>query len=253
MQFTNSNATNPIVITAYSKCALGDSLIDFIFFSQIAKYIENANIHINYHCKESHHDNLQLFNSSKNIHILPRNDIGYQLWQGTERLTSEKPIEDILCDMFNKFLVYCRIPIVLNTFEYKDENLLIKKMHLSQTYDLDMVIINSTPTSGQFIHDKQELNCFIIELNKKYKIATTEYINDSIISLHKQSVREIAAIAKTVKTIIAINTGPSLGLYNSEILDAVDNVYILDTTNHYRFKTRKFTKIRNIKDLSFLL
>ena len=83
----------------------------------------------------------------------------------------------------------------------------------------------------------------------------TEYLNDSIVSLHDKSIREIAAIAKTVRTVIAINTGPSLGLYNTEILDAVDNVYLLDNAPYanYRFKTRKFTKYTSINGLYFML
>ena len=242
----------PTIINVRSHYGLGDSLIDFIFFSQIAKYIEHHNIHINYRCKESHHANLHMFNSSNNIQILPYSNLGYILWQGTESLSSVKYIEDLLCNMFNKFLKIHNIPIILNKFEYKDSDLLIKNIDILPL-NIDTLIINSTPTSGQFIHDKNELNDFIIELSKTRNVAVTEYLNESIPSLHNKSIRTIAAIAKTVKTIIAINTGPSLGLYNTEILDTVDNVYILDTTDHYLFKTRKFTKCKKKSELHFLL
>lgn len=244
--------SNPTIINVRSHFGLGDSLIDFIFFSQIAKYIEDHNIHINYRCKNSHHANLHMFNSSNNIHILPYSNIGYLLWQGNEPLSSGNYVEDILCNMFNKFLKIHNIPIILNKFEYKDSVLLIKNIDIPPL-NIDTLIINSTPTSGQFIHDKNELNNFIIELSKTRNVAVTEYLNESIPSLHNKSVRTIAAIAKTVKTIIAINTGPSLGLYNSDILNTVNNVYILDTTDHYLFKTRKFTKCNKISNLTFLL
>lgn len=244
--------TTPTIINVRSRFGLGDSLIDFIFFSQIAKYIEQHNIHINYRCKVSHHSNLKLFNSSNNIHILPYTKVGYELWQGTEPIYSGKYVEDLLCNMFNKFLKIHNIPIILDTFEYKDSDLLIKNIDI-EPINIDTLIINSSPTSGQFIHDKNELNNFIIELSKSRNVVVTEYLNDSITSLHNKSVRTIAEVAKNAKTIIAINTGPSLGLYNSEILDKVDNVYILDTTNHYIFKTRKFTKFNKINNLHFLL
>jgi hypothetical protein len=253
LNFTyNYSSPNHTIINVRSRFGLGDSLIDFIFFSQIAKYIEQHNIHINYHCKVSHHANLRMFNSSNNIHILPYSRVGYLLWQGTEYLYSGKYIEDLLCNMFNKFLKIHNIPIILDTFEYKDSDLLIKNIDI-EPLDIDTLIINSSPTSGQFIHDKNELNQFIIELSKSRNVVVTEYLNNDIPSLHDKSVRTIAAIAKTVKTIIAINTGPSLGLYNTDILDTVDNIYLLDTTDHYVFKTRKFTKCNKISNLHFLL
>lgn len=155
--------------------------------------------------------------------------------------------------MFNKFLSFHNIPIKLDKFEYKDSDLLVKKTIVN--HDIDTLIINSTPRSCQFSHDKNELNWFITELSRTRKVAVTEYLNYSITSLHDKSVRDVAAIAKTVKTVIAINTGPSLGLYNSEVLDAVDNVYLLDNAHYadYRFKTRKFTKFTELSGLRFLL
>ncbi len=242
------------IIDAYSDYGLGDSLICFIFFSQISAYIEDHNIHINYHCNALHHKNLEEFNSSKNIHLFPYEKKGYHIWQGTENLKSGKYVEDILCDMFNKFLEVHGIPIKLDTFEYRDSDLLIKSVEV-QNYGVDTLIINSTPRSGQFNHDKNELNNFITQLSKTRNVAVTEYINDSVLSLHNKSVRYVAELAKTVKTVIAINTGPSLGLYNTEVLDAVDNIYLLDNAHFadYRFKTRKFTKYTSLSELRFLL
>lgn len=249
----NTYQSEKHVINVHSRYGLGDALIDFIFFSKIHKYIDEHNIHINYHCNVRHHSNLMEYNSSPNIHLLPYNNIGYELWQGSEYLNSGKYIEDILCDMFNKFLRHHNIDIQLDTFECNEQDLLIKKVESKYDGELDIIFINSTPKSGQFDHNKEELNNFIVELNKKYKIAVTEYLNEDILSFHELSVRSIAEISKKVKTIIAINTGPSLGLYNTEVLDAIDNIYLLDTTQHYRFKTRKLTKTRKISDLHFLL
>ena len=252
--FNTYSNTKTIIVN--SRFGLGDALIDFIFFSQIAKYIEHHNIHINYHCQSKHHANLTMFKSTDNINILPYENIGYELWQGhiLKRGTNGKYCEDMLCEMFNEFLQTYNIPIQLFTFEYQFSNLHINHMDVSiEHLGVDTLIINSTPTSGQFIHDKNELNDFIINISKSRNVAVTEYINDSIISLHNKPIRYIASLATKVKTIIAINTGPSLALYNPEILDAVDNIYILDTTDHYVFKTRKFTKIKYIRDLQFLL
>lgn len=254
MFFTYNNKVEPPQeIHARSDYGLGDSIINFIFFSKIKGYIESRNIQIYYYCKERHHKNLMEFNCSQNIHIRPyRKNASYDLWQGWENLNSGKYIEDILCDMFNRFLTTYHIPIRVTEFEYNDNELLLPVIP-AKAFAVDVLIINSTPTSGQFIYDKAEFNEFICKLSQKRGVAVTEFVNDSVLSLDTHSVREIASLAKTAKIVIAINTGPSIGLYNTKILNAVENVYILDTTQHYKFKTRKFTKVMRIADLEFLL
>ena len=240
-------------INAYCGYGMGDSIINFIFFYQIKDYIESKNIQINYYCPEKHHNNLKNFNCSNNINILPYNEIGYNLWQATQDLYSGKYIEDILCDMFNDFLKQNNIPIIVDKFEYQDNDLLIRYDKIDSKYkDLDILIINSIPNSGQFNYDKSEFDNFIIELSKKYKVATTLNVNENILSLDEFCVKDIAALATHAKKIIAINTGPSIALYNTDILNNTESIYILDN-DHYKFKTRKIVKTTKISDLAFLL
>jgi hypothetical protein len=241
-------------VDAYCDYGLGDSIINFIFFYKLKDYIEENNIQINYHCHEKHHNNLKNFNCSKNIKILPFEETGHCLWQGTEDLHSGKYIEDILCDMFNKFLKENDVPITLDKFEYQDQDLLDRYEKLDKKYkNLDILIINSIPNSSQFSYDKSEFDNLIIELNKKYKVATSLRVNNEILALDDFSVKDIAAAATHCNKIIAINTGPSVAMYNTDILDNIDSFYILDTTTHYKFKTRKFVKCNKLSDLSFLL
>ncbi len=245
--------TSYTFIKCRSEFGLGDSLIDFIFFSKIAKYIESNNIEIHYQCKERYHANLQMFNSSNNIKLFPYSDEGYRMWQGP--FLFEHSVNEMLCNMFNTFLYHHEIPIVIQRFEYDDADLLIKSVPSPVSEPVDILFINSAPTSGQYIHDKNELDDFIRSLSKKYRIAITERLDDiDAVLLDQCNVRQIAALAKTVKKVITINTGPSLGLYNKDILDNVEVVYILDTTEHYQFhNVRKFSKTRNVNGLRFLL
>jgi hypothetical protein len=240
-------------INAYCGYGMGDSIINFVFFYQIKDYIESNNIKINYHCPEKHHNNLKQFNCSKNINILPYDVNGYELWQGTQNLYSGKYIEDILCDMFNDFLKQNNIPIIVEKFEYQDNDLLIRYDKIDSKYkDLDLLIINSIPNSGQFNYDKSEFDNFIIDLSKKYKVATTLYVDENILSLDEFCVKDIAALATHARKIIAINTGPSIALYNTDILNNTESIYLLDNCS-YKFKTRKIIEARQISDLAFLL
>jgi hypothetical protein len=230
---------------------LGDNIINFIFFYKIKNYIEENNITIHYYCLNKYHKNLLDFKCSNNIKILDYENKGHVLWQGGST-PQQHYIEDQLCGMFNIFLQKHNIPISVNLFEYKDDDLLKRHQMLDNKYkNIEILVINSTPLSDQYKYDKTVWDNFIVKLSSKYVIATTEKVNDSIISLHDSSVKNIAAIALNVKKIIAINTGPSIPLYNTDILDNVEIIYLLSGLQ--QFKTRKVKLMRNIEDLNFLL
>ena len=242
------------IINVQSYNHLGDNIINFIFFYQIKEYIESNNIIILYRCHQQYHRNLSELNCSKNIIILPWENIGYILWQRTvyEICKPGFSIEDILCLMFNVFLINHNIPIQVDKFEYKDDDLFKRFDKLDDKYkNIDILIINSTPLSGQLKYDKNEWNEFIINLSKKYKIVTSETVNENILSAQHLSVKDVAAIATNVKNIIAIHTGPSIPLHNTDILNKVENIYMFN--DYSNFSTRKIKKTTHIQELLFLL
>ena len=230
---------------------LGDNIINFIFFNKIKDYIEKNNIIIHYHCLEKYHNNLTEFNCSKNIIIKEWENKGYILWQGGNT-PHHHCIEDKLCGMFNIFLKDAAIPLSVNSFEYQDPELFTRYKNLDDKYkNIDILVINSTPLSSQYNYSKEIWNDFIIRLNQKYLVAVTEKVNDNILSLHEMSVKNIAAIALKVKKIIAINTGPSIPLYNTDILNSVEVIYLFGGCGQH--KTRKIQQLDKLNQLSFLL
>ena len=236
---------------------LGDNIINFIFFYNIKELIEKNNVIIHYYCHNQYHKNLLDFKCSENIKILDYVKKVYMLWQGGIQHGHTTPqcpyIEDTLCGMFNIFLQNYRVPIRVNTFEYKDDDLFKRYDNLNDIYkNINILIINSSPRSGQYNYNKLQWDNFIIKLNNKHIVATSEKVNDDIISLHDMSVKNIAAIALNVKTIIAINTGPFIPLFNTDILNHVDNIYVFGS-NDYPVKTRKMQPKNDIEELSFLL
>ncbi len=265
---------------------LGDNIINFIFFYKIKKYIEENNITINYYCHKKYHNNLLDFKCSDNINICDIElfvflenikqfdctvirDVSinnviqsvYQLWQATENIPSGQPSpEDMLCTMFNLFLKNYNIPITIDKFEYQDNDLIHRYSLLENIYkNIDILIINSAPLSGQYNYDKSEWDNFINRLSQKYKVAVSEKINnitnENIVCLSDISVKNIAAIALGVKKIIAINTGPSIPLYNTDILDNVDVLYLFGAKGCIQtgpFKTRKIKEISYLTELEVL-
>lgn len=231
---------------------LGDNIINFIFFSQIKKSIEDNNIIIHYYCLQQYHKNLLEFKCSENIKLFEYENKGYVLWQGGQNARLQPVlhwIEDNLCRMFNVFLTHHNLPISVNSFEYQDPDLFKRYENLDNKYkNIDILIINSEPLSSQYRYNKPEWDNFIINLSKKYIVATSAKVSDNILSLHDMSVKNIAAVALKVKKIIAINTGPSIPLYNTDILNNVDVIYLFGGNGN--FKTRKIQCIQNLKQLS---
>jgi hypothetical protein len=239
------------IISIRNDYHLGDHIINFIFFYQIKDYIEENNIIIHYYCLEQYHKNVSDFNCSKNIIIMKWENKGYILWQGGNT-PHQHWIEDKLCNMFNICLKHYNIPISVNSFEYQDPELFTRYENLDNKYkNIDILIINSTPLSKQYIYNKELWNDFVIKLSQKHLVATSEKVNDNILSLHDMSVKNIAAIALKVKKIIAINTGPSIPLYNTDILNNVEVIYLFGPNG--TFKTRKIKCLNELKELMFLL
>ena len=239
------------IIEAQCGHHLGDNIINFIFFYKIKDYIESNNIIIHYYCGNQYHKNLNDFNCSKNIKIFDFENKGHVLWQaGVAKHL--RYIEDRLCEMFNIFLRANDIPISVNSFEYEDPDLFIRCEELDKKYKkIDILIINSKPLSGQYNYNKNDWDNFILRLSEKYILATTESVNQNVISLETVSVKNIAAIALNVKKIIAINTGPSIPLYNKNILDNIEDLYLFGGCNC--FKTRKITCLSSLAQLDFLM
>jgi hypothetical protein len=185
----------------------------------------------------------------------------YDLWQATTNIPTEQASqEDMLCTMFNLFLQHYNIPITVNAFEYQDNDLIYRYSLLENNYkNIDILIINSSPLSGQYAYNKLHWDYFIIKLSNKYKIAITQTINtnnENIVCLSDLSLKQIAAVALGVTKVIAINTGPSIPLYNTDILNKVDMIYLFGARGCIPTgpsKTRKIKEVSNLNELEFLI
>lgn len=213
---------------------MGDQIINFIFFTQITSYLEANNIFIKYYCWGTYHNNLNDFNPSSNISIHPLSEPYikkyYELWQGGEISTLTRHItyvEDVLVFMFNYFLKIHNMNLNVNRFGY--ETIKIKEWYTSldnRYNNINILVINSTPRSGQYNYNKDVWNNQLIQLSKKYKLATTEPVHNSILSLETLPLKDICAISTKVDYIIAINTGPLIPLFNTDTLNNVKKIFI---------------------------
>jgi len=249
---------NHTVINIHNEYHLGDNVFNFILFYNIKKYIKKQNILINYFCNPFYIEQLQEFNSSKNIIInsienKPSNSI--QLWIESPQLyyTFTKVREKIMkirqngrvfynnfyINFFNYFLNNkLHMPIKIKRFYYKDKDLLDRYKKLDPKYkSIQILILNSQPMSGQYNYDKAEWDNYIQKINLIFNVATTTKVNENILCTMDDNltIKNIAAISTKVKVIIAINSGVVPGLLNKYTLMNVKKCYVFDDRCMYTY------------------
>jgi len=241
----------------WNKWHLGDHIFNCIYFYSIKDYIEKENIKIFYYIPDIYLYQVSEFIPSENIILSSINEHrGTNIWIGCDdydynwfkysKSNECSGFDIFLLNFFNKFSEKIKIPIKMNEFKYMDNELLLRYEALPEIYkDIDILIINSQPLSGQvdmtmnFIND---MYLTINELNKKYKIVTTKKIEGINCTLdNNYTIKTIAAISTKAKMIICINTGPIVGLFNGFTLNNCKIIYYIDKTNTY--SNNKFKKI----------
>lgn len=236
---------------------LGDHIFSCIYFYNIKDYIEKENIKVFYYIPDIYLYQVSEFISCDNIILRSINEHkGINIWIGCDdyeynwfkysTYNDGYGFDIFLLNFFNKLSEKINIPIKMNEFKYIDNDLLLRYEALPDIYKhIDILIINSQPLSGQvdmtpyFIND---MHSTIIELNKKYKIVTTNKIDGINCTLdNNYTIKTIAAISTKAKIIIAINTGPLVGLFNEFTFNNSKIIYYIDKTNTY--SNSKFKKI----------
>ena len=241
------------IIYTYNDWHLGDCVFTIIILNQTKRYLEDNNVHIYFYCNKSYINQLNEFIQTKHIQLhnyqIP---IGIPNWIGEKHKQinyynkGNQKYNDFYVLYANQLYNEMNIPCVINTFEYEDNDLLIRYDNLNDKYkNLDYLIINSQPLSGQYNYNKNEWDDLIITNLSKYKIVTTLKVDNIICTLDDNlSIKDIAAISTHAKKIIAINTGPLVGCFNKYTLTNVEKVYVLDINNEYSYD--KFINIKKI-------
>jgi hypothetical protein len=100
--------------------------------------------------------------------------------------------------------------------------------------DLDILIINATPQSGQFIYDKKKVDAMCSHLAKNFKIAVTTPLDEdkSVVCTMTDNLKlqDIGAISTHAKHIIAVHSGPLMACYTAATKASVKKWIILN--NH---------------------
>jgi len=266
---------NPRVIYTQNHYHLGDCVYSIIYLKNIYNYIETHNITIYFYCLNEYLDQVQDFNNSKNVIIqstdnIPKNVHIYDLWIGSHTYeynwwnsfnSSEyKSYDTFFCKYYNQISQILGIPVIIEKFIYYDNDLIdrcksINSLHNNYYANIDFLINNGYPRSGQLDYDVNQWNEFIIELSKKTNVVTTQKVPGIKCTRDFDlKVKDIAAISLEAKNIIAIESGVISGFYNVYVTeDPTKTVYTLSKCNEHNCSFQNFIFKNGLNELYFLL
>jgi hypothetical protein len=246
---------------------LGDTMISFIVLYNIKEFFENNNKTVYFYMRNENIEQMKDFKPIKEMQIFdisdrPSNSI--ELWDCNDYLFEPNGKKNQQSKMysglsqnryylnyFNIRLKHLNIPVTINRFCYEDEDLFYRYENLNEKYkNIDILIINSDPLSGQYEYNFDNWNRGIQFLNQKYKIVTTKKVNENVLCTRDDNlkIKDIASISTKVKVVIAINTGPLIVLLNKFTLMSVKKFYIFD--NRVYLDYPNFEMKRKLKDIS---
>ena len=270
---TPYNTSSYKIIHTKNEFHLGDCIFCCIFFYNIKTYIEENNITIYFYCLPENIEQTKEFNCSKNIIMLSISEIPndtkiINLWIGCKEYEynwynlDNVPYDVFLCKFYNQILKILNIPIVIEKFIYEDNDLLIRLENINKKTNnkynnIDFLIINGTPRSGQFNYNLEEWNNFITLLSKKYNVVTTQKVEGVKCTADDNlTLKDIGSISTNhIKTIIAIFTGPIASFFNKYTIENTGVIYVL--CNNITFCNLSFSNViktkSSLEELFFLL
>lgn len=243
----------------------GDNIANLKFFYNISQKLKENNIMIHYYYDNNQNKNKVEFQRYVDPDTL------------TLRLISETPPESIELWMgmdidgvghvdfdlyFPKFYTYILTTLKLQdqgidvSLYQKEEYLLDIYNRLDDKYkDLDILILNSQPHSGQFAtYNMDTMNAMCRRLATKYKISTSTYVDESIPCTFTDglTIQDIGAISTHAKVIVAVFSGPIIGCFNQYTKSHVKK-WILLLSHPIKFAEINTTIVDNVDAVDSVL
>ena len=253
-----------IIYHIHNIYGLGDSVFNMILFNKIRQYIEKNNIRIIYYAKKDYLPQLKEFNFSNNVFLSSIDNVpnfSLELWIENK----EFPYTFFIAEteqnkhinynvfynrFFNNVLKKLNFNVILYSLPYYDDDLLNRYNNLpDKCKNFDILILNSTPLSGQYDYKKDVWDNYIIKLNEHFKIITTTKI-DGVLSTYDNNltIKDIASLSTKAKVVIAINSGVFPGLLNYYTLENVKHFFIFDNKCYYSYPN--FENKKHITDIT---
>ena len=235
----------------------GDCILTLKFFYNILKELVANDIIIHFYYKNEyikHPDELERYSDKKHIllHDTPPPEGAKNLWMGHPiNNYTYFDIEPYYSEKYKQILIDIGLSDKnIDTSLYQKEEYLLKIYDgLNEKFkNNDILFINAVPVSSGFVYNKEKMDALAITLSEKYKIVTTEPVNDKIPSTRRDGlkIQDIGAISTHVKYIIGVHTGPHTACLNFYAKTNVKKWFILHKPNQPNDLIVKYNEISAI-------
>lgn len=204
----------------------GDNILNLKFFYNISSILKENNIMIHYY-----YDNNQIKNrveldryvdkETLRLDVLsncPSNAV--ELWMGMDiNGISHADFDVYFRHFYTQILQALHLEdkgIDVSLYQKEDYLLSIYSGLDDSFKNIDVLVLNSEPQSGQFLYNKDEMDQICKKLSKKYKIVTSSPVDETIPCTMRSglAIQDIGAISTHTKYIVAVYSGPITGCFN---------------------------------------
>ena len=253
----DNNVDNRNYTRAYhldSPYGLGDSVFNMTLFNLIKNFIIANDVLICYYVKKQYIYQLtqfvndELTNHVKLFSLDKKPQQSIELWienpcfgyTFTNNVNVKKvSYNDFYLHFYRHVLQKLTINANIQSILYSDNDLLVRADAMPPEYkSIDILILNSEPSSGQYNYNKYIWDKYIqyLNSNSKLKIVTTTKVDGVLCTFDKNmTIKDIAALSIGAKVVIAINSGVLPGLLNVYTTESVKQFYIFDIQCCYSF------------------
>ena len=211
----------------------GDNILNLKFFYNISPTLKEKNIFIHYYYDTNYvknRDELDRYVNTETLILHPLEEkpaTAIQLWMGNDIGSTKHTDVDNYFNLFYKqiltYLGLQDLPIDTSLYQKEDYLLDIYNKLDPKFKDIDVLLLNNPPASGQFDFDKTAFDALANRLlSKKFKVVLLAPVGD-IPSTNADglSLQDIGAISTHAKYIIGTNTGalaPCFNIYTKKFV-----------------------------------
>ncbi len=259
-RFETADTSN--IMHFYSDFHLGDNIFFGNYLTNIADELRAKGMHINYYVVPDNIEKVKDFFPSDVCTLHPldkRPESAHNDWLGTSigqtHIFTPRDIDfvEFLKDHYNIAIgVKYNLPTMQN-FLHSNKKILDRYDSLDPACkNIDILILNSIPQSGQYNYNKEEWDKFCKYLSNKYNVITSEKVEGVKCTRdYNLSLYDIGALSTHVKYIVGVNSGPFAGCLNTYTFNNVKHMYIFDM--YTKYKGQNITNVTDINEVMKVL
>jgi len=215
------------VLHFYNTFHYGDHIFNLKFFLVNAAILKERATQIHYYYDDAYatdRSELDAYIDPDLVYLHPmteKPESAVELWMGNDigTLAQETDFEKYMTEFYKQLVGYLGLDdLTIDTSLFQKEDYLLE-LHANldpKFQNVDILVLNSPPASGQFPqYDQGKFDALATRLSERYKVAVISAVNDiPCTRTDGLKLRDIGAVSTHAKYIIGMNSGPIVPCLN---------------------------------------